>query len=363
MGRARSLGSRSGDDASSEGPRRSSIRSGLVAWRRLPSVGRRRQHGAALERPHRGLRGGSRATFRACVGPLASSPDGVLLAPFSPKETFVALWEAPSRRLKGLIRMDPGAVCALASAPDGRLLAAGDLAGSVWVWAMPAAKLRAVFMRDPGSNTRAKTNKEPSPVWALSWSPDGALLASASRDATVLWDLTTGKERAVLERRSSANGPESMAPSEGGVMEGLGSVLPIQVEAHALAWSPDGARLASGGRDDTVRLWEPATSAPGPLLKGHTGWVWALAWSAQGRILCSGSEDRTVRMWDVERRVCLTAAHCRSLPLPRPRPPVQRGWAHSAGGGQRRRHRQPAHPLSLRALQHRGRASGGAAPN
>jgi WD40 repeat protein len=180
---------------------------------------------------------------------------------------------------------------------------------------MPAAKLRAVFMRDPGSNTRAKTNKEPSPVWALSWSPDGALLASASRDATVLWDLTTGKERAVLERRSSANGPESMAPSEGGVMEGLGSVLPIQVEAHALAWSPDGARLASGGRDDTVRLWEPATSAPGPLLKGHTGWVWALAWSAQGRILCSGSEDRTVRMWDVERRVCLTAAHCRSLPL------------------------------------------------
>jgi eukaryotic-like serine/threonine-protein kinase len=64
--------------------------------------------------------------------------------------------------------------------------------------------------------------------------------------------------------------------------------------------------IISGGRDKTVRVWDPATGAPiGQPLTGHTHFVQSVA-TAQlnGRpVIVSGSYDSSIRVWDLARRV------------------------------------------------------------
>ena len=72
-----------------------------------------------------------------------------------------------------------------------------------------------------------------------------------------------------------------------------------QRRVAAVAFSPDGKPLATGGNDATVRRWDTATGQPhGPPLTGHTGTVWWVAFSPDGKLLASGGGDGTVRLWD-----------------------------------------------------------------
>jgi hypothetical protein len=72
---------------------------------------------------------------------------------------------------------------------------------------------------------------------------------------------------------------------------------------RAVVFSPDGHTLASGGDDQTVRLWTMTDAAhPRPLgtpLTGHTDSVRAVVFSPDGHTLATGSNDHTVRLWNV----------------------------------------------------------------
>jgi WD40 repeat protein len=66
----------------------------------------------------------------------------------------------------------------------------------------------------------------------------------------------------------------------------------------AIAVSPDGALVATGGGDDVGIIWELATQAQVAVLRGHTDSVVAVAWNAAGTMLATGALDSSIRVWD-----------------------------------------------------------------
>jgi len=69
-----------------------------------------------------------------------------------------------------------------------------------------------------------------------------------------------------------------------------------------VAWSPDGTRLASGGDDGSVFLWEASDGTVRATLQGHRGMVISVAWSPDGTRLASSGGDRgngELVVWEV----------------------------------------------------------------
>ncbi len=67
---------------------------------------------------------------------------------------------------------------------------------------------------------------------------------------------------------------------------------------YALAWSPDGRRIASGGLDRTVQLRETMTGVSTLTYRGHASSISALAWSPDGQYIASASLDKTIQIWN-----------------------------------------------------------------
>ena len=66
----------------------------------------------------------------------------------------------------------------------------------------------------------------------------------------------------------------------------------------AVAFSPDGTKVATASDDTTARLWDAATGKPlGEPMK-HEEAVMAVAFSPDGTKVATASEDKTARLWD-----------------------------------------------------------------
>jgi WD40 repeat protein len=77
----------------------------------------------------------------------------------------------------------------------------------------------------------------------------------------------------------------------------------------AVAWSPDGRRLATASRDRTSRIWNAESGSEMAVLQGHNDGVRGVAWSPDGRRLATASADRTTRIWDTETGTELALLH------------------------------------------------------
>jgi len=65
-----------------------------------------------------------------------------------------------------------------------------------------------------------------------------------------------------------------------------------------VAWSPDGQRIASGGYDGTVQVWNAVDGSNVYIYRGHPKAVEAVAWSPDGQRIASGGYDGTIQVWD-----------------------------------------------------------------
>lgn len=135
----------------------------------------------------------------------------------------------------------------------------------------------------------------PCGVRRLAFGRDGASLASVLGDGSVRnWDLGTGT--AVLQRLG-ADSISVWQRSSLKVRPELDVYLQKQDRTLAVAVSPDGAALATGSQDRTVRLWDLESRSLIRSWEGHGREVRSVAYSPDGQILASASADRSVRLW------------------------------------------------------------------
>ena len=67
----------------------------------------------------------------------------------------------------------------------------------------------------------------------------------------------------------------------------------------SVAFSPDGSKIISGSKDNTIRVWDPTTGIEVlPPLRGHDDLINSVAFSPDGSKIISGSDDHTIRVWD-----------------------------------------------------------------
>ena len=203
---------------------------------------------------------------------------------------------------------------------DGALFASAVGDGAVKVWDAPSRQVQTVLAL-PALG-----------VSVLAFSADGKMLAAACPDKPakqvriLVWDLTTGQQRAgftgLPDVSALAFAPDGWRLAVGGadgkhapdvLLWNLASNAPEPLPPQAippgnkwrgvasLAFSPDGDLLAVGGRDGVIRLIDLAGGKPMTLLHGHTNAVACMAFSPDGATLATGGKgkDRSVRLWDV----------------------------------------------------------------
>ncbi|HWA08056.1 MAG TPA: TIR domain-containing protein [Opitutaceae bacterium] len=201
----------------------------------------------------------------ACVNSATYSPDGRWIVTACDNGT-ASLWDAAATgKPKPLAVMKQGEdkiYPAIFNARGDRI-ATSSQDGTTVIW-------------DAASHVRvASLPIHEKPVNWLEFSPDQSKLVTASDDNTArISDAVTGHEIAVLGEKG-------------------GSGL------RFAGFSPDSARVVTGGRNGEVRLWRVDGSLIANL-PGHTDYVRRAAFSPDGKSLVTASADGTARVWNGE---------------------------------------------------------------
>jgi WD40 repeat protein len=193
--------------------------------------------------------------------------------------------------------------------PDGtRVLTLSRAAAQVW--------------HSDGESATVSLEQFPGSHWNILFSGDGRrlLVHSRERERLQVWNTENGRIISevdgdlVLSRERAAFSPDgtrlvTASPySEGAlarvwsfdaalppvILRGSGGVI------DAVAFSPDGLRVALGSSDHTARIWNADGSGTPVVLSGHEGNVTQIAFSADGRRVVTASSDHSARIWNAD---------------------------------------------------------------
>eukprot|EP00727_Mastigamoeba_balamuthi_P010592 m51a1_g6155 hypothetical protein (461) ;mRNA; f:312170-314668 len=202
----------------------------------------------------------------------AFSPDGSSLATSSCDRTL-RLWRTGDGCCLASLLGHTDTVWCCAFSPDGTTLASASADGTARLWC-------------PGTGAcRTMLQGHASEVYALAYSPNGKALVTTSLDKSIrLWDTAAGTSE-MLGRRSCTMGCVAFSPDGAALASGSDDAT-----VNCCAYSPDGAMIASAADDNTVRLWRVSDNTCTAVLRGHTDWrhaAWFRANDISGEVLDS----------------------------------------------------------------------------
>lgn len=106
----------------------------------------------------------------------------------------------------------------------------------------------------------------------VAWSPNGQIVSASWDQTAQVWNASDGRHLFTYTRHSAT--------------------------VYAVAWSPDGKRIASCSGDWTVQVWNASDGSDVLIYRGHSFFVHRVAWSPDGKQIASCSYDKTVQVWN-----------------------------------------------------------------
>jgi len=212
----------------------------------------------------------------------------------------INLWCLKTSKLLIAMQGHAESIWQLAYSPDDALLASASADGTIRIWDAASGRLSLTLPRHHANW-----------VWTVAWSPDGGRLATGGSDSRiVVWDAVGAVEGAkkadFLAERSSRDTAwaQSAAVERQNAAEKASPLRHWQAHEKSvqkLTWAPTESRMiVSVGAEGSIAIWDGEVGALDCRLMGHLGSVTCVDVNPRNsEVIATGGEDYTVRLWDL----------------------------------------------------------------